>query len=306
MKRDLLLVVAAAALLWGASCQSSATDAVVDELSDEHAGSDADTDKASDAILTIANDYRKCSSPLCGGIFVKRANYAKVRCATAWKKECYVADIDFSGATVPQGYDLLSVRQAVEEGHVLLRGHIAQAPEGTYAAGLNVLYATEVWLSATANQPEGIYVGISPSGIVCITTPCPSLAEQRINSTVNSTIAAIDFTESGATEAQTSQALDAAFTDGLIIVGSRYQVYENGSTSRGRTATQFFTQLEVPCFTTGCSGQLCADTDIVTTCQYDESYACYETAECKRQENGMCGFTPTPELAACLGGAAQE
>ena|SRR3989344_1981033 len=59
------------------------------------------------------------------------------------------------------------------------------------------------------------------------------------------------------------------------------------------------------CKVTGCSGQLCSDEDILTTCEYSAEYACYKTAECKRQEDGKCGWTPTEELVSCLGAAFQ-
>ena len=54
------------------------------------------------------------------------------------------------------------------------------------------------------------------------------------------------------------------------------------------------------CRTTGCSGQVCADEDVMTTCEYREEYACYKTARCERQNNGRCGWTETAELQKCL------
>lgn len=58
------------------------------------------------------------------------------------------------------------------------------------------------------------------------------------------------------------------------------------------------------CFVGGCSGQICSDQkDVVSTCEFRESYACYKTAKCERQQNGQCGWTQTPELKACLANA---
>jgi hypothetical protein len=54
------------------------------------------------------------------------------------------------------------------------------------------------------------------------------------------------------------------------------------------------------CRRTGCSGQLCADHDVASTCEYRSEYACYLTAACERQADGTCAFTPTDELARCL------
>ncbi len=55
------------------------------------------------------------------------------------------------------------------------------------------------------------------------------------------------------------------------------------------------------CYKGGCSGQLCTDNpDIVSTCEYREEYACYQSAVCERQSNGQCGWTETPALQMCL------
>ena len=58
-----------------------------------------------------------------------------------------------------------------------------------------------------------------------------------------------------------------------------------------------------PCIKSGCSGQLCvaaSNSDIISTCEWRDQYACYQTAECKLQSDGQCGFTQTDELNNCL------
>jgi eight-cysteine-cluster-containing protein len=59
-----------------------------------------------------------------------------------------------------------------------------------------------------------------------------------------------------------------------------------------------------PCAKAGCSGIVCVEAEraksIVTTCEYRPEYACYQAAACEPQANGECGWTQTPELAACL------
>jgi predicted secreted protein len=54
------------------------------------------------------------------------------------------------------------------------------------------------------------------------------------------------------------------------------------------------------CVVGGCSGQICADRELFSTCEMMPEYACYQGAECKRQEDGLCGFTMTPTLMQCL------
>jgi hypothetical protein len=56
-----------------------------------------------------------------------------------------------------------------------------------------------------------------------------------------------------------------------------------------------------PCVRSGCSGQICAEKSMITTCDWRPEYACYQAAKCERQADGACGFTQTPALATCLG-----
>lgn len=55
------------------------------------------------------------------------------------------------------------------------------------------------------------------------------------------------------------------------------------------------------CVVTGCSGQICSDEEVATTCEYLDHYVCYKNAICERQDNGLCGWTPTQELGTCIG-----
>lgn len=58
------------------------------------------------------------------------------------------------------------------------------------------------------------------------------------------------------------------------------------------------------CYVGGCSSQICSDQpDAVSTCEFREAYACYQTAKCERQTSGQCGWTETAELRMCLNAA---
>ena len=54
------------------------------------------------------------------------------------------------------------------------------------------------------------------------------------------------------------------------------------------------------CRPSGCSGQICSDKSMISTCEFRPSYACYRGATCTRQANGMCGWTMTDSLKDCL------
>lgn len=61
------------------------------------------------------------------------------------------------------------------------------------------------------------------------------------------------------------------------------------------------------CIPAGCSGQICSNGgNVFTTCEFRPEYACYQTATCDVQPDGHCGWTPTPELQACLGNAGGD
>lgn len=58
------------------------------------------------------------------------------------------------------------------------------------------------------------------------------------------------------------------------------------------------------CKRAGCNGQLCIDAnsqDKVSSCDFKPEYVCYQKAQCERQLDGDCGFTPSDELSQCLG-----
>lgn len=58
--------------------------------------------------------------------------------------------------------------------------------------------------------------------------------------------------------------------------------------------------IQQECRRSGCSGEVCSDRDVNTTCIYRAEYACYQSAQCERQANGNCGFTLTTSLNACI------
>ncbi len=63
---------------------------------------------------------------------------------------------------------------------------------------------------------------------------------------------------------------------------------------------RFAGPLAAACRPSGCSGQVCSDKEVVTTCEYLAKYACYKNAKCERQSDGECGWTETTELKKCL------
>lgn len=62
---------------------------------------------------------------------------------------------------------------------------------------------------------------------------------------------------------------------------------------------------DADCFHTGCSGQLCASHDVITTCEFRCEYACYQQAQCGCV-GGACGFIMTRQVRECLRACAEH
>lgn len=57
------------------------------------------------------------------------------------------------------------------------------------------------------------------------------------------------------------------------------------------------------CQVGGCSGQICQGIDeepAMSDCMFRPSYACYASTRCEPQADGLCAWTMTSELSACL------
>ena len=240
-------------------------------------------------------------SPLCGGYFVKRVNQSRTRCANGrWMSECYVAEIDWQGQT------------KVDPGKALVRGDIV-ARHFPRFGNLGALRVSESWQSPSEKPATGTFYRARDRGVRCITHPCLTHSATRLGLTFAKNVAGVDLAASGATGEMISEAA-AVMThpDGVIVAG--YFAPVTGPAGRAQTlkAMKFSMRAGAQigdgppsgdakrCFRTGCSSQVCADHDVVTTCEYRPEYACYQKAACERQRNGECGFTQTAELQACL------
>jgi hypothetical protein len=252
-----------------------------------------DTVASTSGFYSFRRDLRKCASPRCGGFFIKLVNERRTRCAdNRFASECYVASIEWSGQTEP------------DNDRALLRG--TMRTQGDHNGRFGVLRVTEVWQAASANEPAGTFFRLRDRGIRCIAAPCATHYEARLNSTISRNIAGVDLSGAGAPDNLLSEATAAmTSTDGILVSGDHSPVSGPAGRAQMLKATQFYlragkTASKGPCKKTGCSGQVCSDQDVITTCEFKTEYECYKKAACERQANGDCGFTPTPELAACL------
>lgn len=242
---------------------------------------------------TIRRDVRRCASPPCGGYFVKRVNQALTRCADGRNQpSCYVASIEWEG------------QPEVEPQRALLRGTIE--PRGNRRGTYGILRVSESWQTASDKSPAGDFFRIQDRGLRCITYPCETHHEARLNTAISDDIAGLELNNTGASDATMSDA-SAALTgsEGILVAGHHAPVTGPGGRSVKLVATQFYLRTRAsvslkPCMKTGCSGEICAEEEMMSPCIYRKEFECYKKARCERQANGNCGFTQTTELQTCL------
>ena len=258
-------------------------------------GPPAQSPYANSNYYTVRADVRRCASPMCGGFFVKRVNRLLTRCANGRNMaECYVAEINWNG------------QPSVESGSALLRGDLSQRRYPRLGQ-FGVLRVTESWRAASERPPEGMYYRVKDLGIRCITHPCMTHQEEKLNSFVERKIAGVELNGASPSDGAVAEAGRAMTTsEGILVAGNHARVVGPAGRANSLRATQFYLRASAPvagrpCMKTGCSSQICAEADVITTCEWRSEYECYRSARCERQANGECGFTQTPELTACLG-----
>jgi hypothetical protein len=147
----------------------------------------------------------------------------------------------------------------------------------------------------------------------CITSPCPTHHEAKLNSTFSLNIAGVDLIGAGLGSNNAAVVLTAMTgPDAAIIAGSNVPVTGPGGRLLELKATQVYFRNRTsvsnakPCMKTGCSAAVCSDHELITTCEWRPEYACYQKATCERQPDGNCGFTRTRELTSCLATARRS
>jgi hypothetical protein len=297
--------LAALTLPGGASSRlagNSATPLVSKEDAPESFSETLDPNDANSTFYSVRRDMRRCVSPLCGGYFARRVNLSSTRCADGrLKRECYVAEIDWNGQTANDSNDML------------VRGNIVAKRFGRFG-NLGELRVSESWSAVGANSPVETFYRVRDRGVRCITFPCPTHSEAKLNSSFSRNIAGVNL-EGARLEENNTAVVCAAMTgpDGVIVTGRDVVVTGPGGRSFELRATQVYVRSKAnaqptnpgtgsmkPCFKTGCSRQVCSDEEVVTTCEFRPEYACYQKAVCERQADGNCGFTKTRELTECL------
>lgn len=184
-------------------------------------------------------DTRKCAFPLCGGVYVQRINRPETRCADGtYQAECYVAELDL-GALKLAGDKAGRVRSEAEAGRVLFKGGFTLADYSGRSAGRFV--AKGAWQGQSGRIPtSGSFYRLTTTGVRCLTTPCPSFHEQKLNSTLRQSLAELDLGASGAPQSARDAGIEATFGAGLLAVGEHYTVSGPGGKMPALRTSEFY------------------------------------------------------------------
>ncbi len=189
-------------------------------------------------------DPRLCPAPFCGGFFVERVNRKRTLCADGTKgAECHAAIVDFSRL----GLDPATEAQLLADfgaGRALARGSLVEEDFG--GTPVPTLVVDQAWRGVTGTRADrGRWFGLRPSGIACITHPCPVLVRVKLNSLRRRFLHALDLsTASDATSSEIQEGFDSLYQGpGLIAFGKTRKITGPAGSGRELVASEFYTKV---------------------------------------------------------------
>ncbi len=193
--------------------------------------------------FTLRPDFRRCISPLCGGVFVKKVNRRKTRCADGtFQNECYVAEIDWKAL----GFNPLNQSSSPfnQKTPFLVQGRVL--PKKFEGFGnLGVFKLKAAFRPASSETAKKLFVGIENNGIVCITSPCFSYDEHKLNSRRVRSISGFDLSRVNASSEDIDAARKILANGGVLLAsGVNQQTQEQAGIGLQFIANQFFLPIE--------------------------------------------------------------
>jgi hypothetical protein len=101
---------------------------------------------------------------------------------------------------------------------------------------------TEDWRMAGTNAPTGTFYRVNTTGIMCITYPCLTHKEAKLNSTDAATlIAGVDLSGANASQADVDAAnKQMSLATGVMVAGTNYTVTGPGGDALALKGSQFY------------------------------------------------------------------
>lgn len=210
---------------------------------------------AGEYLIVTRPDYRKCAYPMCGGWFVRRVNHLLTRCTDgAFRSECHATELDLSAVGLTDDV-AAEFRDSFGASHALVRARLRRVPDA-YGNQVDTLLAAEAWMGAAASHATGEVYGVTDSGIICLTFPCPSFHEERLNTSFERNIHGVDLAASGASPESVQAGFDELFASGILVAGEHHPISGPGGHGRELTASEFYTRLRPSAEGAACGGFL--------------------------------------------------
>jgi hypothetical protein len=242
--------------------------------------------RTSSTYFRFRPDQRRCVSPLCGGVWVSRVNHSTMRCADgSTRTECYVADADYTALGLSDRA-LPEFESRAAAGQAVLEGRIEARVFGQFGS-LGHFVVTAGWQAATEAAPTGTFYRAQSNAVRCLAAPCPTIDEDRLNSSAQYTVTGLDLsTIAGATAADVAKGNDyLSRAPGILVAGVNRVIPNAGPAGRGTTlvASQYYLRVSA-----GVPGSLfCeADTECAVTA-YSRPVASSADCYC-----AICAITP--------------
>ena len=198
-----------------------------------------------DYFIVTRADLRKCVAPGCGGYYVKAVNKRLTTCADGKKLyECHAYKLDTQALGLNEK-QLEALTNQYGSGKALVRGELALLPlSETARLSVTGLLASEAWLGQGLNKPVGCFYNVKDNGVRCITYPCPSYTERKLNTRETRAIAGIDLSHSGATQDRIDAGFQALTGPGGLLAAGVHTVI-TGPAGRGTQllASEFYLPL---------------------------------------------------------------
>jgi hypothetical protein len=228
----------------------------------------------------VRRDLRRCASPACGGFFIENVNQRAQRCLDGKVSDaCYVADLDLSALGLSADQESL-VRSNPEE--FLLDGTL-QA-NGRQRFGQCAV--SEAWHGHAGITPSGQFFHAQSSGIICITSPCPTFSADLLNrSAASFQVAEVDLARVSSDPSDGLAQLNQP--EGLLLAGRRTTVRGPGGSATGLRANEYYLPFVAESQSCGgLLGQGCADGSF---CNFSLDAMCGAA-----DQTGVCA--PIPEF----------
>lgn len=227
-------------------------------------------------------DFRKCAWPMCGGVFVARANQASTKCVDGtWQKDCYVAQFDF--AAMPFG-TADRARELATGGRALIRGSLDLRKTDDGGIPASTFVGTEVWEPRLEAEASGYFSRLTQREVKCMGLGCAAYSFAYLNTTLSAPVHAVRV--DGVPKdlvAEVSSLLTAGPTTGVLVAGSTYLF----AGRRTLVPSQIYTPLLKPA--AGGEGSGCGSRGMAP---------CAEGLFCSFPEAAACGATDKPGVCA--------